>query len=966
MQPLCAIHASDNHSRLELLFSGLLWLLLSLGAAQGAGLRVEGLKCEYGVEPLGLETPQPRLSWRLEAGERGQVQTAYQVLAALAPGKLAPGKADLWDSGQVASSESIQVVYEGLPLRSGQRVYWKVRAWDKDGRPSSFSRPAWWEMGLLATEDWRACWITRRRPQPQSEAERFGDDPAPLMRKEFSFDKKVSRARVYVSGLGYYELYLNGARVGDRVLDPGWTSYAKRVLYSTYDVTEQLKRGSNALGLMLGNGWFDPLPLRMWGQLNLREHLTVGEPRAIAQLVVEFTDGTAQRIVTDTSWKTAAGPMLRNSVYLGEVYDARKELRGWDRPGFDDTHWEPAATAEPLGPLRAQTAPPIRITRTLQPVKITEPKPGIYIFDLGQNFAGWVRLRVHGAAGARLKLRYGELLYPEGTLNGMTSVCGQIKQGDRDYRYDGAGAPRTAFQQDEYILKGEGEETYTPRFTFHGFRYVEVTAVGARTFLSARPPAKPLADRNVRAPGAAGKVCITKLEGLRLNADVTPAGTFACSNERFNRIQQMVLWTELSNLFSVQSDCPHREKFGYGGDIVAASEMAMFNFDMSSFYAKTVRDLADAVRPNGGFTETAPFVGLSSDGLGGEAGPIGWGTAHPLLQWQLYQYYGERRLLEEQYPATQRWLTLLQSCARDGILDNGISDHESLVPKPRALTGTAFYYLNARLAAQIARELGHQADADADAALAETIKAAFNRRFLQPGTGRYDAGSQACQAFALYLGLVPPEEQERAGEVLARDIVETHQGHLTTGIFGSKFMLNALTGLGRADVAYEMVNQRTFPGWGQMLEAGATTLWEHWEFSDNTYSHNHPMFGSVSEWFYKALAGISPAPGAVGFDKILIAPQLAGDLKWVKADHDSIRGKIVSDWSRAGDQFKLRVRVPVGATATVLLPAKANAAVAESGRPLEKAVGVKVLGAEKGRVAVGIGAGDYVFTSVVP
>ncbi len=792
-------------------------------------------------------------------------------------------------------------------------------------------------MALLVPGDWRATWIAGKPETPVSEQEMFNDHPAPLLRKEFTLDRKVKRARAFVSGLGYYELRLNGERVGDHVLDPGWTTYSRRVLYSTYDVTSQLQQGPNAVGVMLGNGWFNPLPLRLWGAINPRDNLTIGEPRVIVQLVVDFADGTSQTVASDRTWKAGQGPVLRNSVYLGEVYDARKEQRGWDRAGFDDSNWEPAVLATgSLGPLQAQDAPPIRITRTLKTVKLTEPKPGVFIFDLGQNFAGWVQLRASGPAGTRVRMRYGELLYPDGTLNGMTAVCGQIKQGGPSYRYEGTGVPKTAFELDEYVLKGEGEEVYTPRFTFHGFRYVEVT-------------------------GFPGKPTLETIEGLRLNSDVAPAGSFECSNQRLNRIQQMVLWTELSNLFSVESDCPHREKFGYGGDIVAASEMAMLNFDMSRFYAKAVGDLADAVRPNGGFTETAPYVGISDQGLGERSGPIGWGTAQPVLQCLLYQYYGDRRLLDEQYETTKRWIALLQSCAKEGILDNGISDHESLAPKPRALTGTAFYYFNVRLFARIARILGKDEDAAEAGALADQIRAAFNKKFLQVGTGRYDAATQACQAFALYMGLVPTDEKERALEVLVRDIVGAHQGHLSTGIFGTKYMLNALTELGRADVAYEMVNQRTFPGWGHMLENGATTLWEHWEFSDNTYSHNHPMFGSVSEWFYKALAGINPAPDAVGFDRIIIKPQPVGDLKWVKASYDSVRGRIVSEWSREAGQFKLRVCIPVGATATIVLPARDKAQVTENRKPIERATGVQFLRMENQQTLLATGAGEYNF-----
>jgi alpha-L-rhamnosidase len=465
----------------------------------------------------------------------------------------------------------------------------------------------------------------------------------------------------------------------------------------------------------------------------------------------------------------------------------------------------------------------------------------------------------------------------------------------------------------------------------------------------------------VEVTGFPGKPSLNALEGLRLNSDLASVGSFECSNPMFNRIQQMVLWTQLSNVFSVQSDCPHREKFGYGGDIVATSEMAMLNFDMSRFYAKAVADLRNAVRSNGGFTETAPFVGIADEGLGGGSGPIGWGTAHPLLLGQLYHYYGDRRILEENYDVLKRWIALLQSRADNGILDNGISDHESLVPKPRALTGTGFYFLNMTLFERIARTLGHDADARQATEQSKLIREAFGKRFLQTGTGRYNTGTQACQAFALYLGLVPPEEQTRALNVLLRDIQETHNGHLSTGIFGTKFLLHALADQGRADVAYDVVNQRTFPGWGYMLERGATTLWEHWEFSDNTFSHNHPMFGSVSEWFYKALGGIQPAPDAVGFDRIVIRPHPIGDLKWVKADYESVRGKISSEWRKEKNRFVLRVRIPIGATTEVYVPAKDKTSVMESGSPAEHANGVRWLRMESGCAVFAVESGEYTF-----
>jgi len=907
--------------------------------ARASSLRPVGLRCESLLNPLGIDSRTPRLSWMLEttrAKERGQRQTAYQVLVSGDRETLRAGRGDLWDSGKVASAAALHVPYEGRPLASATRAYWAVRVWDREGRPSAYTAPAWWEMGLLEAKDWRARWIQDSKPGPATEERLFDEHPAPLLRKEFTVTKPVARARAYVTGLGYYELRLNGEKAGDRVLDPGWTDYSRRVLYSTYDVTRMLRPGRNTLGALLGNGFYNPLPLRMWGHLNLRQHLPIGDPRLILQLEITYADGSRETVVTDESWKAADGPILKNSVYLGELYDARRELPGWDRPGFDDAAWRPVVPAKTLvGPLRAQTVPPIRVTRTLQPLTVSEPKPGVFLFDMGQNFAGWVRLKVRGEAGRKVTLRYGELLYPDGTLNPMTSVTGQIKSGRVPA---GSNAPPIAWQTDAYVLKGEGTEVYTPRFTFHGFRYVEVT-------------------------GFPGAPALDALEGLRLNSDVESAGFFACSNPLFNRVQEVVRWTQLSNIFSVQSDCPHREKFGYGGDIVATSDMAMLNFDMERFYGKVVEDFADAVRPNGGLTETAPFVGIADEGLGEGAGPVGWGTAHPLLAAQLYQYYGDQRLLQDQYDTARRWVELLRTRAVDHILTNGISDHESLAPKPVPVTGTAFYYQNVRLLARMAEVLGRSEDARKYGALAGEIRDAFNRRFLQPGTGRYFTATQASQAAALFMDLVPAGERERALGVLTEDVLDKHDGHLTTGIFGTKYLLHALSDHGRADVAYRVADQRTFPGWGHMLAGGATTLWEHWAFSDNTFSHNHPMFGSVSEWFFRALAGINPDEDAVGFDRITIRPRPTGDLAWARGRYRSARGDVASEWRREGERLVLIVAIPVGATATVYVPTAGGQAVTEGGKPAVEAPGVRFVRNEKDAAVYRVEAGRYTFVS---
>ena len=895
------------------------------------------LTCEYLQNPLGIDTAVPRLAWINEAPHpraRAKAQTAYRILAASSLDRLGRDSADLWDSGRVSGADAIQIPYGGRPLEARQRVYWKVRVWDESGRMSSWSAPAWFETALLNEDDWTAQWITRKEELPEDEEVLFGDHPAPLLRREFRVDKPVRQARAYVTGLGYYELRLNGEKVGDHCFDPGWTTVSERVLYSIYDVTDALRDGPNAVGMVLGNGWYNPLPLLMWNRINIRESLTIGPPRAILQLEIDYDDGTQDRIVTDGAWKAGDAPIVRNSVYLGEVYDARLEQPGWDAPGFDDAQWEaaiPASTA--VGPLRAQMAPPIRALRTIRPAAVSEPVPGTYIFDMGENFAGLARLRTQGPAGTRVVLRYGELLYDDGTLNPMTAVCGQIKNQERPAD---SKRPVTAWQEDVYLLKGEGNETYVPRFTFRGFRYLEVTGL----------PAAPTLD---------------SVEGLVLYSAIAPAGAFQCANTLYNQVQEVTLRTFLSNVFSVQSDCPHREKFGYGGDIVASSEAFLLNFDMAQFYTKAVEDLADAVRPNGGFTETAPFVGIDDAGFGEGSGPIGWGTAHPMLLQQLYQYYGERRLIEAEYERVKAWVELIESSAPDHIYVGGIGDHESLAEKPE-LSGTAFYAYNAALAREFALLLGKNDDAARFTALRERIAEAFNARYLDPVTGRYGTGTQASQAFALYLDLVPEALRASALEVLVNDIA-AHEGHLSTGIFGTKYMLDVLSTLGRHDVACTLTGTRTFPGWGYMLDNGATTLWEHWEGSDNTFSNNHPMFGSVSEWFYKHIAGIRPAPDAVGCDRVLIAPgPPQPGLDWAEASYDSIRGPIGAAWRLEGGWLHLDVSVPVGVTAHVLLPVDAQAEVLESGVPAHQAAGVVPVSENLFCPAFEVASGSYQFS----
>lgn len=893
---------------------------LAIGASEDP-LRPTGLQCNGLTDPLGVDDPAPRLSWTLESGRRGDRQTAYRIVAASTVRGLAAADGLLWDTGRVESAESLHIPYGGRRLEPGQRVHWRVQVWDAAEVASEWSPAASFEMGRMG--DWQATWIEAPWPEPASDEDFYADQPAPHFRSEFTIAKPVRRARAYVSGLGYYELRLNGAPAGDHVLDPGWTEYAHRVFYATLDITDMVRPGRNCVGAIVGNGFWNPLPLRMWGGINLRQHLTVGPPRLICQLEIEYADGSSERVVSDDSWRVARGPIRRNSVYLGEAYDARLEMPGWDLPGYDDGAWDGAVRcAQALGALQAQPLSPIRVTDVFEPIGVTEPVEGVRIYDFGQNMAGRASLTIEAPAGAQVRLRYGELLHPDGSLNPLTSVCGQIKSPGMG----GPGAPDLAVQEDSYVARGEGVETWTPRFAFHGFRYVEVTGAPASVSLRAQ----------------------------RLHSDLQPVGRFECSDPLLNGIEGLCRQALLSNLHSVQSDCPHREKFGYGGDIVASSEYAMMLLDMQAFYGKCVRDFGDAQRANGGFTETAPYVGIADGGFGEGSGPIGWGTAHPLLIWQLRQYYGETALMAEQYERAARWLAMLVEQSDGLIISHGIGDHESLVPKPTALTSTAFLALNADLVARMAGLLGRTEDEARYSELAKRAQEALNDRFLDPTTGRYDAGTQTCQSMVLSLGLVPPSSCGDVLDRLVEDLMAEGEPRLTTGIFGTKYLLESLTANGRADLAYRLAKRREFPSWGYMLDNGATTLWEVWSYSDNVFSHNHPMFGSIAQWLYQGLAGIRPHDTAVGFDHVVIAPYIPDDLQWLRAEYRSVRGPIRCEWERVGGRLSLLVSLPPNATGVLVLPGDVVDQI-----PVE--AGIEWVDHTDGATRVALGSGSYVF-----
>jgi alpha-L-rhamnosidase len=888
-------------------------------------LKPVSLACEYRTNPLGIDSPGPRLSWKFTASEKNQTQSAYEIIVSDSDAGAGNSEGNVWSSGKVKSSQNVNIAYEGKSLKSFTRYYWRVRVYDDKDEASVWSGDAWFETAMLDEKDWVAKWIGDGSRNPERDEEYFRNDRMPLFRKEFTAAKNISAARLYISGVGYYEAYVNGTKVSDHMLDPGWTTYKKQVLYAVHDVTALLRKGRNVAGIMLGNGWWNPLPIKLFGRWDLRNYQQTGRPCLKAELRITYSDQSAEVIPTDASWMTAPGPVVRNNVYLGEHYDARLEQDGWSMPGINKNIWRTAVEVSgPSGKLSAQMQPAIRITKVVTPLRITQPRPDTFLIDMGQNFAGVVRIKVKGPAGRKITLRYGEAVLQDGTLNYHTTVMTQIRKGGIKAV---PGAPETAWQEDGYTLKGKGMEVWSPRFTFHGFRYVEVT-------------------------GWPGRPALSDFEGLRLSADLQEAGTFSCSNDMFNKLNEVIRWTFLSNVFSVQSDCPGREKMGYGADMVVSANAFMYNFDMSNFYGKAVQDFANEQLTDGGITEIAPHTGIADRGYGGDSGPLGWQLGFPFLQDQLYEVYGDRRIIAKNYEGIRRQIDFLQSKAVDGLFHWDIGDHEALDPKAEAFSASSFYYHHALLAAKFAGILGKKEDSVKYARLSGTVKRAIVQKYLIPTTGRFDNGTQAAQIFALWYDLSP--EKEKTMEVLMNEFAR-HKGHVSTGIFATKMMFDVLRENDRNDVAYSAASAEGFPGWMHMLDNGATTLWETWEYPEKYPSQNHPMFGSVSEWFFRSLLGINPA--APGFKKIVLKPQPAGDLTWAKGTYQSVHGEIASDWKINGGQLSWNISIPPNTTAVVYVPTTNPQTVNADGKPLQN------FKHENGYAVTELGSGNYSFVS---
>ncbi len=876
------------------------------------------LKCNYLNNPLGIETPIPRFSWELDSNIRGERQTAYHILVAGSRGMLDNDKGDLWDSGYVKSDESIHIHYAGKSLNSEQKCYWKVRVRDGEGSSSLWSESAFWEMGLLKKEDWQARWIGNRMGG-------IGEDlpmPAPHFRKVVQLQKKVVSARAYICGLGYYELYINGNKIGDDLLSPAFTRYDKTVLYNTYDLGYAFTEGENVIGVILGNGWYNCFTSEVW---DFKQAAWRDQPKLLLQVHIYFEDGEELVVITDDKWKTSTGPILFDGLRNGEVYDARLEKYGWNLPGYDDSSWRLAIIAKPPGgTLRSQQMTPIKMMATISPIDLKEVRPDVWVYDIGQNISGWAQLKVEGHTGAEVVIKYAEKLKVDTDID-TSNIDSFIKSGE--------------FQTDRYILKGQGIEVWEPRFAYHGFRYVQVTGF----------PGKPTLD-NIE-----GRVVHTAFESL---------GEFSSSNELFNAIQSCVRWSTLGNYHGMPTDCPHREKNGWTGDAQLSAEQVLLNFNPMTAYTKWMRDFKDVQRISGQLPGIVPTGGW---GFNWGSGPA-WDSAIILIPWYMYIYCADKSIIEEMYDSMKLYVDFMTSMAVDHIVDFGLGDwcpptggptgHKC----PTVVTDSAYYYVDAVTVAKVAELIGNAYDAYMYGQLALKIREAFRERFIDKQTGQVTGDCQTSMACALYQGLVDEGEQEKVLSALINEIEKQHF-HIDCGILGAKYAMHSLTDLGRADLAYRMANQTTFPSWGHWISQGATTLWETW---NGDASRNHHMFSDIGAWFYKGLAGINPDPDNPGFRHVIIRPNPVGDLKWVYARHRSMYGWISVRWEVQDDCFKLDVDIPANCGATIYMPAKRVEEVYESGKPVEQAAGISIGNQENGRLMLHIGSGEYAFCSMNP
>ena len=900
-------------------------------------ISVAKLLCESTEAPLGVEAAAPSLGWQLSSSKRGVTQTAYHILVADNPARLQANEGNIWDSRKVLSAQSLHVPYAGKKLEPAKTYYWKVQVWDNAGMLSPWSAVSSWQMGLPAPEDWKSAkWIAYEK-LPDSlvnilptdgKKDRFtGNNILPLLRKEFTAKKGVTKATMFISGLGHFELSLNGKKIGDHFLDPGWTKYDQQALYVPFDVTQQIRQGENAIGVMLGNGFYYIPPVS--GRYRKLKG-AFGYPKMICRLAIEYDDGSSDEVVSDETWKTFEGPITFSSIYGGEDYHATLEQDGWNTTHFSDDFWKEVIVVDGPPVLQAQMARPLKVMDRFEPTKSTEVGPGQWVFDLGQNASGIPSIRIQGKKGDTVRIIPAELLKEDGTAT-------QKVTGGPFYLH--------------YILKGNGVEEWQPRFTYYGYRYLQING------------AVPAGKANT-----ANLPVLHEVKGLHIRNAADRAGTFSSSNDLFNRTYTLIDWAIRSNMVSVLTDCPHREKLGWLEQVHLMGNSVRHTYGVEGLLRKQLLDMRYSQTPEGLIPEIAPeYVKFEWGGDMFRDSPE-WGSSAIILPWYLYQWYGKDDVLKENYGMMQRYAAYLKGKAKNGILSQGLGDWYDLGPKPpgvsqltpMGVTGTAIYYYDLNILSNVARLLGKGEDAARYEAEAREIKKAFNQKFFNKKTKQYATGSQTANAMAVYMNLAEPEYKAAVIENIIRDI-RNRNNSLTAGDIGYRYLLRVLHEAGRDDVIYEMNNRSDVPGYGYQLAKGATALTESWSALP-TNSNNHFMLGHLMEWFYTGLGGINQAESSVAYKEIVIHPRPVGDVSSARTTYESPYGVIESSWKKEKDVYVLDVEVPVNTTATVFLPASGQGVVKEGNLSLNGRKEFTLLGTDKGKMRVKVGSGRYQFT----
>jgi alpha-L-rhamnosidase len=908
----------------------------TLNAQEGNMLSVTSLKCENFTNPPGIANLNPGMSWQIRSDVRNVMQSAYRILVSDDPEKLASDEGNFWDSRKVRSEQSVLIRYNGKALKPDEKYYWKVMIWDGSGQASEWSETASWQMGLLFPSDWdHAEWICYE-DMPASmcivpgvhmngnnlENRGLQRPVIPLFRKEFEAEKQIESATLFISGLGHYEVYINGNKISKSFLSPGWTDYDKTILYNTYDVTGQLKTGKNVIGAIVGNGFYN---------INRERYrklvIAYGTPKMICKLRIRYTDNSEKIVVSGNDWKTLPSPVQYTSIFGGEDYDARMEQDGWKSPGFDDSCWKAVTiAAKPGGSLNPESDYPLEVKEIIEVKLISRISEGKFLYDFGQNASGIFELKVTGRKGQVVRLLPGELISENKEIN-------QNATGRWHYY--------------TYTLKGEGTETWSPEFTYYGFRYIQVEgAVPAEMSASDSLPV------------------IADLKMLHTRNSAPQNGSFQCSNELFNRIFLLINWAIKSNLQSVVTDCPHREKLGWLEQTYLMGASINYNFDIYHLYDKLVSDMMNAQTRDGLIPSIAPEFVIFE---GGFRDSPEWGSASIILPWLIYKWYGDKSLMKKAWPMMARYITYLSHKAENRILSYGLGDWYDLGPgrpgiaqlTPKSLTATAVYYYDLRLLSEMAGILHKNREKDDYARQAEEARIAFNHQFFDHAKKIYSTGSQTAMAMPLCLDMVWPEYHDKVLQNLTDSIIANDKA-LTAGDIGYHYLVQALTEGGASQLLFEMNNRDDVPGYGYQLGKGATALTESWQALE-IVSNNHLMLGHLMEWFYNGIGGIRQEESSAGFNKIIIKPAVIGDLSFASTSFDSPYGIIQTDWKIIEGNLNLKVTIPANTTAVIYLPAREQSKITENNLPVDQVKDIRYLKSENGYAVFRSGSGSYDF-----